>query len=196
MISENLDHNASYTFHLYPFLQIPDDMNSEHIREKLMKSLHQDITFDHLVHRLKKPLWCGETGHPLHLSEAYPVFNEFLSILEENNVGWTLWPFKDTGAMAMTYAKKDGKWNHLCGQLSENWMFWNIFSQDSILSVQNENDPYAYYQWLANESTKAWQTVLSNLSECPFDRLLEALEDFSFENCRINEKLLHCFNSS
>ncbi|MBN2103449.1 cellulase family glycosylhydrolase [bacterium] len=183
MFSENLDDHSSYTFHLYPFLQIPGELHSDHIHDKLIESLYRDVTYEHLIQKLKKPLWCGETGHPLHLSGSRHILEAFLLILEDKQIGWALWPLKDSGAMAITYAKKESAWNRLCRQLSEDWIFWSIFTQDSILSAEKEKDKYAYYKWLAKESTKAWEIVRNNLSKCPFDRLLEALEDFKFENC-------------
>jgi len=190
MFSENLDENSSYTFHLYPFLQIPDDIHSEKLHTKLMECLHRDVTYEYLTEILQKPLWCGETGHPLHLPDSYHILNHFISILEDKQIGWALWPLKDSGAMAMTYAKKEGKWNKLCMQLSDNWSFWNIFTKDSILSAEKEDDKYIYYQWLANESTKAWEVVHNNFNKLPFVRLLEALDDFKFENCIKNAKLI------
>lgn len=190
MFSENLNDNSSYTFHLYPFLQIQDDIHSDQLHNKLIESIHRDVTFDHLKKNLKKPLWCGETGHPLHFSNSYHVLDEFISILENQHVGWALWPLKDCGAMAMTYARKDGAWKKLCMQLSDNWIFWDIFTKDSIISAEQHDDKYKYYEWLANESTQAWETVRINLKKVPFENLMEALEDFKFENCIQNKKLI------
>ncbi|MFA9391500.1 MAG: glycoside hydrolase family 5 protein [Prolixibacteraceae bacterium] len=190
MFTENLDDNSSYTFHLYPFLQIPDAIDSEELSAKLNHSLRHDVTYEHLTTRLKKPLWCGETGHPMHLSNSYNTLYQFISILENNQIAWALWPLKDCGAMAMTYAKKDGDWNKLCMELSGNWVFWNIFTKDSILSAEKEDNKYIYYQWLANESTKAFELVRENIKKLPYERLYKALDDFRFDNCMINDKLL------
>ena len=190
MFSENLDGNSSYTFHLYPFLQIPEDMHSADIHQKLDESLNRDVSFKHLTEDLQKPLWCGETGHPLHLPNSYHALSQFISILETKQVGWALWPLKDCGAMAMTHADKIGEWNKLCMELSDNWVFWNIFTKDSILSSEKENNKYIYYEWLAIESTKGWEVVRNNFKKLPFEKLLHALDDFKFKNCIKNDKLI------
>jgi endoglucanase len=190
MFTENLDKNSSFTFHLYPFLQIPDDMNSTDVRKKIEESLYRDVSYEHLTGVLQKPLWCGETGHPLHLSDSYHAVSQFISILEDKHIGWALWPLKDCGAMAMAYADKTGKWNKLCAELSDNWVFWNVFTKDSILSAKKENDLYKYYERLANDSTKGWEVARNNLKKIPFERLMAALNDFKFENCIINKQLI------
>ncbi|MBN1950960.1 MAG: hypothetical protein JW801_07135, partial [Bacteroidales bacterium] len=118
------------------------------------------------------------------------VLHEFISILESEKVSWALWPLKDRGEMAICHAKKNGEWNKLCQVISENWVFWNLFTQDSILSVQQEKDKYTYYRWLANESTKGWEITRKNFQNIPFEALLKALDDFSFGNCEKNNKLI------
>ena len=183
MFTENLDDNCSYTFHLYPFLQIANELNSTDIENRLQKCLQKDVTLQHLTETLQKPLWCGETGHPHHFQESFHVLNKYLTILDEKQIGWALWPLKDCGSMAMTYPSKNGEWNMLCNELSEGWLFWNIFTKDSMISAQQESDKYKYYEWLANESTCAWEIVRNNLLKVPFERLLNAVDDFKFENC-------------
>jgi len=183
MFTENLDDNCSYTFHLYPFLQLPNDINADNIGAKLEESLNRDVTLEHLTQTLQKPLWCGETGHPLHMPDSYGALKTYLSILHDKHIGWALWPLKDAGALGMLYVDQDGAWSSLCKQLSNNWNFWNIFMQDSILSAQMESDKYSYYKWLAQESTQAWEVVRKNLSTLPFQSFLAALDDFTFDHC-------------
>ncbi|MBN2801805.1 MAG: cellulase family glycosylhydrolase [Deltaproteobacteria bacterium] len=190
MFNENLDDNSSYTFHLYPFLQIPDDINSPQLPGRLVECLQKDVTYEHLVKKLKKPLWCGETGHPQHMSETSFSVHEFISVLESKKIGWALWPLKDRGAMGIISAKKDGEWNSLCNELSENWVFFDIFTKDSMLSANKMNDKYDYYKWLANESTSAFNVVRKNLEKISFDRFYNALDDYKFEHCIKNESIL------
>lgn len=139
---------------------------------------------------MQKPLWCGETGHPLHLAETYHAVARFIAMLETEKIGWALWPLKDCGAMAMVHADKNGAWNQLCAKLSDNWVFWDIFTKDSILSSEKETDRYKYYEWLAEESTKGWGVVCKHLKTVPFETFFNALDDFIFENCIKNNKLV------
>ncbi|MFO7868142.1 MAG: cellulase family glycosylhydrolase [Bacteroidales bacterium] len=199
MFTDNLDENCAYTFHLYPFLQLPDKLHSTDKKELLQQSLYNDVSLEHLQKNLKKPLWCGETGHPLHLPDSFDIHAEYLSLLENMNIGWAVWPLKDAGAMGMLNVKQNSSWKHLCNTLSENWVFWDIFNQDSILSVENENnsDPYSFYTRMAKLTTQAGKTVEQNIEKITFDELLTAVQDFSFDTCEYNKALLksmHCNN--
>lgn len=190
MYKHNFDYNCSYTFHLYPFLQIPDSLNVPDLKEEIRKSLQRDVTMQHLTEVLKKPLWCGETGHPLHLPGSYNALHLFVEVLEEQGIGWSLWPLKDFGAMALLNAKENSSWRKLTSSLSDNWIFWNIFTKDSILAAEKETDRYTYYRWLAGESTKGYEVFHKNLKNQKFDDLLLALDDFKFGNCSQVKELI------
>jgi hypothetical protein len=189
MFAENMDEQCAYTFHLYPFLQLPGETGDVDVDGKLERCLRKDVSYDHLRETLKKPLWCGETGHPLHGMENVGILHSFVKLLEKENIGWALWPLKDRGAMGMLSAKSNGAWNQLCEKVSESWNFWELFTQDSILSAQKEKDPYAYYRQLAGESSRGWEIVRKNLKTLPFEELMEGVKDFSFKNCTKNSGL-------
>ncbi|MDA3883094.1 MAG: cellulase family glycosylhydrolase [Bacteroidales bacterium] len=192
MFTENLDDNCAYTFHLYPFLQLPDKLHSTNKKELLRQSLYKDVSLEHLQKHLKKPLWCGETGHPLHLPDSFDMHAIYLDLLEELNIGWAVWPLKDVGAMGMLNVKQNSSWTRLCNALSENWVFWDIFNQDSILSVENEQnaDPYSFYKRIAKLTTEANKTVEKNSAKLDFETLKAAIQDFSFDACEPNTALL------
>lgn len=189
MFTENLDENCSYTFHLYPFLQIANDLHSTNIENRLHECLNKDVTIQYLTEKLQKPLWCGETGHPHHLPDSFAVLDKYLAILNQKQIGWALWPLKDCGSMGMTYPSENGEWKKLCCELSGGWLFWNIFTKDSMISAQQESDKYKYYEWLANESTSAWEIVCKNIKTIPFETIYKALDDFRFENCEQNKSI-------
>jgi hypothetical protein len=192
MFTENLDENCAYTFHLYPFLQLPDKLHSTDKKELLRQSLYNDVSLEHLQKNLKKPLWCGETGHPLHLPDSFDIHAEFLTLLEDMNIGWSVWPLKDVGAMGILNVTQNSSWKNLCNTLSENWVFWDIFNQDSILSVENEQnaDPYSFYKRIAKLTTEANKTVKKNSTNLNFKTLTTAVQDFSFDACEPNTALL------
>jgi len=190
MFTENLDENCSYTFHLYPFLQIANHLQSEELFDKLLESLVRDVSFEHLTKVLQKPLWCGETGHPLHLPQSYNSLQEFISILNSKHISWALWPLKDKGSMAMTFPQNDCSWNRLCKELSNNWSFWEIFNQDSMISAMQETDKSIFYNRIATETTMAWQIVRKNMVSVPFEKFIGALDDFKFDTCSVNAELI------
>ncbi|WP_075185390.1 glycoside hydrolase family 5 protein [Teredinibacter haidensis] len=182
MFERNLDENSAYTFHLYPFLQIASELESENLQQQVTECLYRDVTFEKLK-QLEKPLWCGETGHPLHLNDKPQALKLFIALLEEQDVGWSLWPLKDCGAMALTHTSIDGKWNALCEKISNNWKFWKLFSEDSKIASEAYADNYGYYQWLAEETSKGWNVFRENLKLVEFEELMECLDDFKLESC-------------
>lgn len=193
MFKTDLDADTAYTFHYYPFLQLPDGLDKPGRLERLKASLYADVTLSYLQDRLGKPLWCGETGHPLHLPESVDALGEFLDLLEEMDISWSLWPHKDARAMGLCYLSKNSAYLSLVRKASDNWSFWNIFNQDSMLSVRDESDKHQFYRVLAADGAEACRRFSAALKQIPFADFLGALEDWKFDNCERNEALLSCF---
>jgi hypothetical protein len=183
MFERNLDENAAYTFHYYPFLQIPDQLNDRQLSHVLHESMYKDVSLKHLQETLQKPLWCGETGFQLHSPPSAHALKQFIALLENQHIGWSLWSLKDAGSMGLLHTRKNAAWNTLCRRTSQNWIFWKLFTQDSMLAAKEETDPYDYYRWLANETTVGWQVFREAVKETTLQDWLTALDDFAFCRC-------------
>lgn len=190
MFNHNLDDRVAYTFHYYPFLQLPKQLHPPNLREKIKTSLHQDVTLSHLQEKLCRPIWCGETGHPLHALDTVDALQVFLELLEELNISWSLWPHKDARAMGLCYPTETSAYATLVRQATRNWNFWDIFNQDSILSVQNEADKHVFYRTLAKAGSDANRKFGQALRQIPFEKFHASLSDFRFENCEKNDPLM------
>jgi len=195
MFDAIIDDNCIYSFHYYPFLQLPDKLQTKNLKTRIEDKIYEDVTLRHINEVLKKPIWCGETGHPIHQNQSIEALQFFLEILEEKRISWSIWTYKDIGAMGLTYINPVGKWNKLTKKVSEDWLFWDFFSQDSLLSVELENDKMNYYSYLADNTTKAFNIFDNNLKSVPFNKLLEAVMDFDFNNCIVNEPMLKIIKS-
>ena len=189
MFQSNLDDNLAYTFHYYPFLQLPGQLQPEGLKERIRDSLYRDVTLEHLQ-KLGKPLWCGETGHPLHQEESIASLGVYLDLLEELSISWALWPHKDARAMALCFPPENADYLSLVREASGNWSFWDVFSQDSILSIEGSADKNAFYRARAKNSSDANARFQKALSQIPFETFLLAIEDFSFDSCEPNAPLL------
>ena len=189
MFTSNLDDNLAYTFHYYPFLQLPGQLQPEGLKERIRDSLYRDVTLERL-HKLGKPIWCGETGHPLHQEESIAALGVYLELLEEIEISWALWPQKDARAMALCFPPKNAAYLSLVREASNNWSFWDIFTQDSILSVEGSSDKSVFYRALAKSSSDANSQFQSALSKIPFDTFLSSIEDFSISRCEHNKPLI------
>ena len=188
MFHENLDDNCAYTFHMYPFLQFPDKLDASDLRTLLQQGL-DDVSMKRLQ-SLNRPLLCGETGHPHHLDHHVHALSLFLDVLEKEHISWALWPLKDCGAMGILYPTQNSMWHKLIQELTENWNFWDSFTKDSILAVEDHDSRYAFYQGLIRETTRAWQIFSAHLIKTDFEQLYEALYDFQFKKTRRSEPLL------
>ncbi|MBN2717355.1 MAG: glycoside hydrolase family 5 protein [Deltaproteobacteria bacterium] len=180
MFTENMDDNLSYSFHFYPFLQAGGmDVQREDAKARLRDMLHRDVTYAHLKDTLRKPLWCGETGHPHHSPDKRYILETFLTLLEEDGVSWAMWPYKDAGEMGMVTLAADCPWNRRMGELSGGWRFFDFFTQDSFVTINGESDRMNYYRRMADFSTKGFNTFAKNLNGVDFEELMSLLDSWS-----------------
>ena len=194
MFRRNLDDHCSYTFHLYPFLQIPDELDAPELRKSLEQSLARDVTLAQL-RDLNKPLFCGETGHPQHLPDHFNALAVFLDLLEEQSVSWALWPLKDCGSMGIINPPQNGKWMQLVKELTDNWNFWDLFSKDSILASNDMDNRYRFYKQLIIETTKAHEAFAEKLTRIDFKELDDAVDEFAFSRAQLYEPLVELVNA-
>ncbi len=195
MFKDNPDENLAYTFHFYPFLQLPDRLEGPNVKKEIEQSLLRDVTLEHLEQTLNKPIWCGETGHKRQAAATLPALRSFLDLLEERNISWSLWPHKDARAMGLLHLAEDSPWMTLVQEAAEGWSFWDLFSQDSLLSVQDEGDKSLFYKQLAAAATRAHGRFAKNLKRIPFDTLYQALDSFAFERCEPWQEMIATFRA-
>jgi hypothetical protein len=183
MFTRNLDDQVAYSFHYYPFLQIPNDLGGPNASQRLNERLFAETSLLHLQRDLGRPIWCGETGHALHLASSASIVGTFLDMLEAQGISWATWPLKDARAMGLLTPKDASPWMRLVRELTHGWSFWDLFAQDSLLSAGGAGDGPLYYQRLAQVTSAAHARFRDELSKVPFDTLCAALGSFDFPSC-------------
>lgn len=183
MFARELDPQIAYSFHYYPFLQIPDRLDSDDLPARLRESLYADVSLKHLQDDLKRPIWCGETGHPQHLAKSSRALSIYLQLLEKLGISWAVWPLKDARAMGLLSPRADSAWVELTRRATDCWSFWDLFGQDSLLSAKQESDPRTYYRRLAETTSLANARFAQRLQGIPFDALVAAVQGFSESHC-------------
>ena len=183
MFERNLDPQVAYSFHYYPFLQLPDDLQHPEVAGRLRDSLHRDVSLSHLLDRLERPVWCGETGHPQHLAQSVSALGHFLELLEELGISWATWPLKDARSMGLLSPRADSAWMRLAGELTDHWSFWDVFGEDSLLAAQRHADRSAYYRQLAEVTTQANAHFARRLGSVSSSDFRSALESFEHRQC-------------
>jgi endoglucanase len=192
MLGSDLDANVACSFHYYPFLQLSGRLDGPDLKDRIRDSLYRDVTMRHLQETLGRPLWCGETGHPLHQLGSVHALGTYLELLEELDISWSLWPHKDARAMGLCYPKPTSRYLSLVKQASADWSFRDMFQQDTTQTTQNDSDKHAFYRRLAAASTEANACLQRGLAAVPFENLLASVADWRFDRCERNEALIRC----
>jgi len=183
MFERNLDDQVAYSFHYYPFLQIPNDLGSATLTTRLKQSLAADVSLDHLRNHLKRPLWCGETGHPQHLPQSVSALDHFLLILENLGISWAAWPLKDARAMGLLSPREQSPWMQFIKRAAGDFKFWDLFTQDSVAAAKTESRRELFYERLASVTSDANARFKERLATIPFDVPFSALSSFAFAQC-------------
>ncbi|AGB40282.1 endoglucanase [Halobacteroides halobius DSM 5150] len=118
------DEQIAYSFHFYPHYSLtkdyPASVNKKEIKEDL------ESLIGNLKERFQRPLWCGETGAIFGnygIEYSKDLVKTTLDILENKNVAWTLWSYKDAQAMGLVYPQNDTPWMKLVD--SSSWDLWD-----------------------------------------------------------------------
>jgi endoglucanase len=189
MFERNLDDQVAYSFHYYPFLQIPNDLGSSNLPTRLQASLFGDVSLDHLRRTLKRPIWCGETGHPQHLLGSAPALETFLRLLEDLCIGWATWPLKDARAMGLLSPREQSPWMQFVRRTTVNWNFWDSLTEDSVAAANKESRRELFYERLAGATSEANARFKEQLRSIPFDVPCSALRSFAFDECEQQPEL-------
>ncbi len=125
------DDKLMYSFHYYPLFDFEQYQTAD--PSKLMqKNCLGDLSIEELKQKFKAPLWCGETGFPIDnkpYKKQLALLDNFLNILEENYIYWSLWNYKSAKSMGLIMAKENSAWLKVSQKILKNWTIWQDFKQ-------------------------------------------------------------------
>lgn len=114
-------YQQAISFHFYPGQHVY--MSTE--PEKRKAELERKIAyFTGLREKTGMPLWVGETGGHFpkdKLIDGISLIKDCVDILERNGISWTLWSYKDAGAMGMVYPREDTDWMSMAKTYRLRW---------------------------------------------------------------------------
>ena len=125
--------------------------------------------------KFQRPFYMGETG-----LEPDPWIADFLKMLEEQNIGWTLWPYKKMGRKVPVGTQPDNP--------------WASYSRWSTTSMLNIPTPSAWERLV--EYTAADRATYEQMRDSRPDQdtvrvaLTEYIENLKFRNCEINRSYI------
>jgi hypothetical protein len=78
-------------------------------RRRLLKSMKDKFAF---YDKVRRPMLLGECGFSARnrFNGSFQILRDLLVVMESKGIHWTLWSFKDVGAMGFVSPKPDTPW--------------------------------------------------------------------------------------
>ncbi len=187
------DPQIAYSFHFYPFYSIPsaDNISRKDIETALLPLINR------IRKRFDRPLWCGETGIRFrdgNIDAVTKALEHTLDILEESNISWTIWAYKDVRTMGLLYPKDETPWMKLVKKIDwfylKDWeiavevnnLMHNQFGFSDIPSVLQTMLLFRFQGIL--KSLHLEQKVKPVLKTIPWEEIRDYPNSFHWDNCR------------
>lgn len=195
-------HQQAISFHFYPGQHAY--MSEERVERKAQ--LESKLSyFINLREKTGMPLWVGETGGHFtsdKLLEGAEFIKDCLGLFEKHDISWTIWSYKDAGAMGMVYPAKDTRWMSMANEFRYQWQVKgrsNPSIATEVLEMLEEKYSYTISDQL-KESQKfrifallnelhIHQFVKPKLASIPWEEMKEYPKSFLLENCEGWEEL-------
>ncbi len=190
------DPNIAYSFHYYAFFNQNKFLSGD-ILKKVETDLFENITLDYIQNKLKKPIWCGETGillNSLNKELQENILKNTIIILEKYNISWSLWDYKDARSMGSLFPSDNSKWMEFSRKACNNWEFWhnqreseveveNLFKKYSINKNEKKLNLKLKFRIMANNQLLYIENYKKLFSKIKFEDLLTYPEAFLFDKC-------------
>jgi aryl-phospho-beta-D-glucosidase BglC (GH1 family) len=194
---------VAYSVHYYPFfftdIEHYSKLNETEKKEWLKSSLFNNVSITDVFNRLKRPLWCGETGALLSFPKSYSEnqLQKILEIFEENNISWTIWTYKDAGCMGILHCKDESPWVKNFENVNTYRDFLKDFNEATKLALEfiKNISPNLFpnielirkvkFKLLSIRDMITSENFKFKLKEIPFEKVLTLPESFLFENCEM-----------
>ncbi len=199
------DPQAIPSFHYYPLARMADTYPGEHDgtywdAELLRSSMDTERAYSDA---LQRPMLLGEFG--FNYNRGKPpvmsrVVDDELSTVESFGWHWTLWSYKDVGAMGLLNPKPDTAWRRFVERkdMVDNYRgcldaFKKMFDSHYIPVFGKTEKNRLIFDDAFNDSYRGWSRVaidyvVRTLKESyPVEQIVAMPEAFHFDNCRVNQ---------
>lgn len=195
------DPNVACTFHFYP-LFFEELLPANNRKEAMEALLFKHVTLDDIRTRLKRPVWCGETGALFSKGDRAhheDMLRDMLAILEKHGISWSLWSYKDARSMGTVHPSDDSPWMNFSRRARAEWEFWTDYYEgtaivDQLISkyptnVSNMLKRKLWYRTLANYQYILADRYRNLFAQVPLEELLTYPESFLFDRCEVWKEL-------
>ena len=194
------DKQIALSFHYYPTVWHPDlldrCMDREERRRKIAEGL--DILVD-IQNQFDCPAFCGEYGYGADCGEpeyTLELLKDTMELMEEREVDWLLWCYKDAHFMSLVSPKYSSGWMKLVQNIQSEWT-QDIEKEQAACILDlivekwfpqiTEKERYRL-QFRLRACLYILQQehiLLPRLRQIAIQEMLEMPLDFSFKNCEI-----------
>lgn len=201
-------YQQAISFHFYPGQHVY--MTTE--REKRKAELEEKLSyFTGLREKTGMPLWVGETGGHFvsdQLPEGLNLVKDCLDLFEKHGISWTIWSYKDAGAMGLVYPKEDTPWMSMANEFRRQWqvkgrsnptiakeIFEMLEGKFSYTIEDKLKEMLKYRIFALLNELHIHQFVKPKLQSVPWEEMKEYPKSFLLENCEGSEELAELIKS-
>jgi endoglucanase len=196
------DTQVMATFHHYPFMGLKKypcvRKGKRYDRKALVATMKNKFAF---YRKINRPLLLGECGFSSWRKSdgSYQVLTDLLTVMEEHKIHWTLWSYKDVGAMGFVVPRKNTPWKqfiHRKDNQKAHQTRHRIWRKMHSAFHKNYSDvPEIIRRKSAKlmargvEQMELYQTVL-RLKKLGAKKIAAMPRSFHISNCEVNPKAL------
>ena len=197
------DPNVACSFHFYPFLH-QHLSSKKNQKERIENALFKNVSLEDIFERLKRPVWCGETGALYshgNKTQHESMLRDVLEIYEQYGISWSIWTYKDACSMGTVHPKEDSEWMDFSRLTKQKWNFWEEFRlRDKYVEeiikkystdVSDLEKMKIGFRILANYQLVLKEAYAKIFQDIPFESLLNYLNSFNYNNCEIWEAIIN-----
>lgn len=194
------DKQLAISFHYYPTVWHPDLLDKSMERgirkQKIADGLDKLLNIRNQFHC---PVFCGEFGYGADCGDhefTLELLKDTLDLMEERQIDWLLWCYKDAHFMSMVSPNQASDWMELTKDIKQQW------SQDiekeqatrllDLVAKEWFKEMTEEERYLLQFRIRACLYVLQKehillpkLNQIPADKILQMPFDFSLENCEV-----------
>jgi len=203
MIEPFEDPNVACSFHFYPFLH--QHLSSRrNLKERIEEALFKNVSLKDIFERLKRPVWCGETGalyNHGNRTQHVSMLRNVLEIYEQYGISWSIWTYKDACSMGTVHPKENSEWMDFSRLTKQKWNFWEEFRlrdkyAEEIIKKYSTDVPELEkmkigFRILANHQLVLKEAYGKIFQDIPFESFLSYLNSFNYNNCEIWEAIIN-----
>jgi aryl-phospho-beta-D-glucosidase BglC (GH1 family) len=184
------------SFHFYPGQHVYITTESKARKAELETKISY---FIELREKTGMPLWVGETGGHFpkdKLLDGLALLKDCLDLFEKHGISWTIWSYKDAGAMGLVYPKEDTPWMVMANEVKHQWqikgrsnptiakeVFEMLEEKYSYTIDKNLQEQLKFRVFALLNELHILQLVKPKLQSIPWEEMKEYPKSFLLENC-------------